>query len=114
MKVIIAGNRDKYDRNAVEKAIEESEFEITEVVSGRAPGIDQIGEIIAAERGWPMKPFPADWKRYGKGAGPKRNKQMAEYADALIAVVYPGSKGTLNMIQQANKYGLKVFVRLEE
>jgi hypothetical protein len=58
-----------------------------------------------------VRRFSADW-RIGRGAGPQRNGEMAAYADALIAVHrdLAQSKGTANMIAQARRAGLRVFV----
>lgn len=71
---------------------------------------------VAAERwaegkGIPCALFPADWKQYGKAAGPKRNKAMAQAVEALIALYDGKSKGTANMIQEARKAGLQVYVK---
>jgi predicted Rossmann fold nucleotide-binding protein DprA/Smf involved in DNA uptake len=110
MKTIIAGCRDVNDYNAVVEAVRDSEFQITEVVSGKAAGVDTLGERWAQENGIPVKEFPADWDRYGKRAGPIRNRQMAEYAEALIAVWDEKSAGTMNMISIAMDLGLLVYV----
>jgi hypothetical protein len=56
------------------------------------------------------KRFPADWDRFGRSAGPKRNKQMAEYGDALIAVWDGESRGTKTMIEFARERGLQVYI----
>lgn len=110
MKTIVAGSRHCADVGVVLTAMNESGYDITEVVSGCAPGVDTLGEEIALALSIPVKRFPADWERYGRAAGPIRNRQMAEYAEALVAVLYPGSRGTLNMIKQAKERGLTVFV----
>ncbi|HXG66007.1 MAG TPA: SLOG family protein [Blastocatellia bacterium] len=78
MKVIIAGSRDITDYEVVKRAIEESGFEITEVVSGTAAGVDQLGEWWAELRAVPIARFPADWMNYGMRADAIRNAQMAE------------------------------------
>jgi len=110
MKTIIAGSRTIDDVEIVENAIRDSDFKITEVVSGCGHGVDRIGEEWAGNNQVPIKYFPADWNAHGKAAGPIRNAQMAEYADALIAVWDGKSRGTKNMIDEATKRGLKVFV----
>lgn len=110
MKTIIAGSRHIKDAAIVCKAVELSKFEITEVVSGGAPGVDTAGEAIAETMGLPLKVFPAKWEIHGRAAGPIRNQQMAEYADALIAVWDGKSKGTKDMIDRASEQGLAVFV----
>jgi len=106
MKLIIAGGRDyRLTPKDIERlnALEN----ITEVVSGCAPGADTEGENWAREQSIPVKVFKADWKKYGRGAGPKRNQAMADYADAVA--LFPGGKGTENMYKQAQKAGLVVY-----
>lgn len=116
MKTIIAGSRKILSYGVVCHAIRNSQFNITEVVSGRASGVDQLGERWADENHIPIKPMPADWspkkpgQRYDKSAGYKRNVEMAKYADALIAVRSDLSKGTTHMINIAKKEGLKIYV----
>jgi len=109
MKTIIAGGRDyKFtpsDIQTLNKLLITQH--ITEVVSGAARGADTCGEEWAAKHGLPVKQFPANWDKYGKSAGFKRNKQMAEYADA--AVLFPGGAGTDSMFELARKHGLRIF-----
>jgi hypothetical protein len=112
MKVIVAGGRDFTNYALVEEAIKISGFEISQIVSGKAKGIDTLGEVWALANNVPVEAFPADWSQHGRAAGPIRNKQMAEYADALIAIWDGESKGTANMIQQARNKKLNVFIYL--
>ena len=101
MKVIIAGSRDFSNYKLLK---EKCDFYLKNlinpiIVSGKCPtGADYLGEKYAKEKGYEIKPFPANWKdlsepcllKFGKFgaynalAGHKRNEQMAEYADALI------------------------------
>lgn len=110
MKTIIAGGRYITDYQLVIDAVRLSGFVITEVVSGGASGVDALGEKWAIEHSVPVKKFPANWEKFGKKAGPLRNEQMADCADALIAVWDGLSRGTLNMIENADRRGLKVYV----
>lgn len=101
-KLIIAGTRtfDDYEllRRHTDYLLSNIKDEI-EIVSGHARGADSLGERYAKERGFQLKLFPADWERYGKTAGFRRNTQMAQYADALL-VFYDGvSHGTAHMIR---------------
>jgi hypothetical protein len=112
MKVIVAGGRDFTNYALVEEAIKISGFEISQIVSGKAKGVDTLGEVWALANNVPVEAFPADWSQHGRAAGPIRNKQMAEYADALIAIWDGESKGTANMIQQARNKKLNVFIYL--
>lgn len=80
------------------------------IVSGHASGADALGERYAQERGLECEQYPADWEAYGRAAGPIRNAEMAEVADALIAFWDGASRGTKNMIDTAKSKGLKVAV----
>ena len=77
---------------------------ITEIVSGTAKGVDQLGEQLAEKLNLELTKFPANWSM-GRGAGHIRNADMAKYAD--IAIVYwdGHSKGSKNMIYQMKKLG---------
>lgn len=110
MKVIIAGSRQIEDYDIVVRAVQASEFHVTEVVSGMARGVDRLGLKYAKHYNLSAKHVPADWQKHGKAAGFIRNVEMAEYADALIAVWDGKSHGTAHMIAEARKRGLKVFV----
>ncbi len=110
MKTIIAGSRTITDLAIIDKAVQASGFVITELVEGGAKGVDALAKVWAEENGLPITEFKADWKIYGRGAGPVRNQKMAEYADALIAVWDGESRGTKNMISLAKKLNLKCFI----
>lgn len=114
MKLIIAGCRDMDDAGIVHEAILESNFgpQVTEVVSGGAQGVDSCGESLAELSGLPVKVFRADWNKHGKAAGPIRNREMAKYADALVAVWDGQSSGTKNMIDEMKALGKPVFIKL--
>ncbi len=109
MKVIVAGSRSIHSFEAVARAIERSGFSISEVVSGGAEGVDQIGKGWAYAHSIPSKQFNPAWKENGKAAGPMRNREMAKYADALIAVWDGKSRGTKNMIEEMKKLNKPVF-----
>lgn len=110
MKVIVAGSRHFNNKNFIWDIIDNSPFPITELVHGCAKGVDTIAGEWALHNKISVKEFPANWEKYGKGAGPVRNMEMAKYADALIAIIFENSRGTMNMIQTALKLGLHVFV----
>lgn len=113
MKVIIAGSRNFNDYEKLCVFCDKILCNQTniEVVSGTANGADKLGEKYANERGYSIKQFPADWDKYGKGAGFRRNSQMAEYADALIVFWDGLSKGTKHMIDLARRSNLKIKVK---
>ena len=126
MKTIIAGSRKILNLSDVAAACAACGWEITEVVSGCAAGVDRLGEQWAALQNIPVVQFPAAWDdletepllikerrdgtRYNKLAGLNRNLQMADYADALVAIWDGYSHGTRHMIETARKKGLRVYV----
>lgn len=110
MKTIIAGSRDFTTYAVVAEAMQFFAEDVTEVVSGGCRGVDQLGEEWASNRNIPVKTFDADWSAHGKAAGPIRNRQMAEYAEALVAIWDGKSVGTKNMIEEAKRRGLQVYV----
>ncbi len=110
MKTIIAGSRHMpRDLDKIHQTVKNSGFQITEVVCGLARGADTWGKEWAEREGIPVSEFPADWNKFKKAAGPIRNKQMADYADALIVFIYPDSRGSRNMFDTMNKLGKPVW-----
>jgi hypothetical protein len=113
LKTIIAGSRAiKHDLTIIEEAVAEVSWEITEVVSGTARGVDRLGEKWAKLNNLPVKRFPALWGEYGRSAGYIRNVEMAKYSDALIAVWDGISQGTKHMIIEAAKKKLHISVKI--
>lgn len=117
LKLIIAGSREFNDYKTLQLGTDWFLYEIlgqgfapdmVEIVSGTALGADRLGERYAIDNGFGIKRFPANWTMHGKSAGFKRNRQMAIYADALIAFPLGKSSGTRDMIKQARGLGLTV------
>lgn len=109
MKVIVCGGRDFADRERVCKVLDflHNDRAITLLIHGGARGADALAADWASSRGIPTQAFPADWKRHGRGAGPKRNQQMAE-AGADLCVAFPGGTGTADMCKRAAAAGIEV------
>lgn len=110
MKTIIAGSRTITEYEQLLKAIEDAPFEVTEVISGGARGVDELGEWYATSNKLPLRIKPADWSRFGPSAGPIRNQEMAEIGEALIAVWDGESKGTAHMISCMQKKTKNVWI----
>lgn len=113
MRVIIAGSQGIGDYTLVAQAVLDSGFTPSVVVSGTAPGVDQLGEEWARRHGVPVQPYPAVWVtngRYDRGAGKRRNSVMVRNADALVAVWDGFSGGTADTIRKARAAGLPVHV----
>lgn len=114
MKVIIAGPRDlEVPISILDIMITQSGFNITEVVSGGAFGMDHCGEEWAIENNISISQFLPDWNKYGKSAGPRRNKEMADYADALLIVkTNKDTSGTKNMILTMQKNNKPIHIEI--
>lgn len=114
MKLIIAGTRYFEDWNPygeyLEDAIAKSGWrdDITQVVSGGAYGMDSVGVLWAEKNSVPYLIFYANWRDYGKAAGPIRNAKMAKYADALLLLWDGKSAGSENMLSTMEKAGKPV------
>lgn len=95
-------------------AIFQSDFSISEVVSGCARGPDSLGERWAIETSIPIHKFPADWGRFGRAAGKYRNSDMGNYADAAIILWDGESRGTLDMIDKMRRLGKPCEIWIRE
>lgn len=109
MKAIVAGGRDFIPKIKHSQWLQAIMLEngVDTLVSGCCSGADKFGESIAKLLNLNIEYFPADWKTYGRSAGPIRNEQMAKFSD--ICILFPGGKGTANMKNNAIKYNLKIF-----
>lgn len=114
MRLIIAGGRDfiPYPHHwmwldMLHDASILNHNRIVQVVCGMARGADLFGKEWAESYGIPVVEFPADWAKHGRAAGPIRNRQMAEVADA--AVLFPGGNGTKSMHDIAKELGLTIY-----
>lgn len=114
-KLIVAGSRSfkDYDRLAADlDRLLANRMPDVEIVSGSCPrGADALGERYARSRGLPVRQFPALWEKWGLLAGTLRNRRMAEYADACIVYWDGKSRGTADMIRNAETCGLRVVIR---
>lgn len=112
MKLIIAGGRDFSNYDLLEREAEEmiSGEQNVEIISGLARGADLMGCRFAEEKGLPLRGFAAEWGKFGRAAGPIRNKLMAKNATHLLAFWDGQSRGTMHMIDYAEKLGLGVKV----
>ena len=112
-RVLICGDRNWKDCGIIEGLVKNLP-EGSVVIQGMCRGADMIARNAAIKHGVSYEDYPADWDKYGKAAGPIRNKQMLDEGkpDSVYAF-HPDlskSKGTKNMIEQARKRGIEVIV----
>lgn len=73
-------------------------------------GADGLTERYAAENGLKFTPYPADWNKHGKSAGPIRNAEMVKSGAEVCIGFWDGkSKGTFDMMDKAQKAGIAVI-----
>lgn len=106
-KVIIAGSREITDVEFIRHEMNNLWREIGpfEVVSGTARGVDRISARLAREAGITVHDYPADWDRFGRSAGYRRNEQMAQEADYALILWDGKSRGTRHMMEIMKKAG---------
>lgn len=125
MNLIIAGCRDFTDRDFIYEGIDSF---ITDhgtpdlIIEGGATGVDRIAGEYARDHNIPLRIFKADWNKYGRVAGPIRNEKMARYVfdricrysehGYLLAFWDGKSRGTKNMIEKAQRYGLTIIMKI--
>lgn len=81
----------------------------TVIVSGHAKGVDQTAERAAKKRGLEVVSIPANWDKYGKPAGYRRNIQMLDIVDKVVVFWDGKSPGTRHMIDKARKRKIDVL-----
>lgn len=121
MRVLVCGGRDFDDFEAIENFLNEGHqvTPISLLIQGGQRGWSETknewvgADWLASE--WARKyqvPFvnePALWDKEGRAAGPLRNGRMLEKWTPDIVIAFPGGRGTLNMINQANAAGIQVI-----
>lgn len=82
----------------------------TTIISGGARGADSLANEYAHSRGLELIECPADWERYGKSAGYRRNADMVKQADVVVAFWDGESKGTKHSIDLTLAAGKPLLV----
>lgn len=106
MKIAVIGSRNVVINN-LEAHLPEN---ITEIVSGGAKGADRCAREYAMANNIPIREFLPDYRRFGRGAPLKRNLQIIEYADKVVAFWDGKSKGTKYVIDNCRKLGIEVTI----
>ena len=110
MKLIIAGSRTFTDYQLLCQTLAPDKSRITQVITGDARGADQLGFRWALKHHIRSRCFAAQWERFGKSAGIRRNCQLAQAGDLLIAFWDGRSPGTRHIISCMQQLGKPVVV----
>lgn len=79
------------------------------ICEGGANGADTLARKVADEIGVNCITYWANWRKYGKSAGPIRNRLMFEHFQPHLVMAFPGGRGTANMCSIAETANTKVF-----
>lgn len=94
MRVAVVGSRTLSPQNIQDYLPPET----AELVSGGARGVDQAARACALRLDLPLTEFLPDYRRYGRAAPLKRNLQIVEYADYVLAFWDGVSTGTRHIL----------------
>ncbi len=112
MKILICGSRDFFHEKPIRDLVDSLPKD-TIVIVGGASGADSLAKKFAEERGLEVEEYEADWKQYGRSAGPIRNGEMLKSGHPEVVYAFymdkQTSKGTSNMVGLAKKAGVKVY-----
>lgn len=115
MIALLCGSRGWHDTEPVNKVLSDLKREAEErgetltVIHGAAPGLDRMAGRLARNLGCEVISVPAEWDRYGKGAGPIRNQKMLDEHQPEVVWAFRAagkSRGTLDMIQRSLEAGV--------
>lgn len=79
------------------------------IIEGGALGADRAAFDWAVCSFAQSEQYEANWDKYGKSAGPRRNKQMLDEGKPDLVVAFPGGRGTAHMVQLAKEHGVPVI-----
>ena len=110
MRVLVCGGRNYDDQDTLDGVLNAiyANTPITEILHGGASGADAMADDWATLAGVRSRSFPAQWKTFGRRAGPIRNGLMLLEGKPDLVVAFPGGAGTRDMVAQAKRKGVPV------
>lgn len=108
MRVLVCGGRDYSDVSELYSVMDALPRDGLVIINGGARGADRIAHNWAQDRGVETIVFPADWKRYGRSAGPLRNQRMLDEGKPDCVMAFRGGRGTADMVRRAKAAGVPV------
>jgi hypothetical protein len=115
-RLLICGSRSWDDYALILSILKSIDLAHVEaVMQGCARGADFLATNIILTFGYNeyrLLSFPANWARYGSGAGPLRNQLMLEVGKPTHCIAFDvgGTRGTRDMIARCNKANVPVFI----
>lgn len=108
MRILVCGGRNYDDAQKVATILDV--LEPTVVISGGCTGADALASTWATKHKIPVIVELANFKLYGKAAGPIRNQRMLDDHNPELVVAFPGGHGTADMVARARKEKVQVMI----
>lgn len=114
-KVIICGDRKLREgyptlvRFVIRRLVRQHGTTDLLIITGGAPGVDTLAKEIGNSLNVHVAVVDALWKSRGNGAGPQRNTIMRKLdPDEVVGIHidFEKSKGTIDMLRQADRFGI--------
>lgn len=115
-KVLVCGWREYKDQDKIYHVLDAQFAKIGDsmmLIVGGQRGADNIAREWAVDRKVDHLVLHAKWERFGKAAGPIRNRRMAKKKPRLVLAFHPDlrqSKGTKDMVWLSNSLKIKTRV----
>lgn len=113
MKILLCGSRGWKNEDLIRKHLTDlaRQDPFATVIEGGGKGADQTGRRIARSLGLNVITYWANWKAFGKGAGPARNQKMVDQKPDVVLAFWDGqSPGTKDTLDRARKAGIKRII----
>lgn len=113
MIVLVTGDRNWDNGKVVLEALREHTASGDTLIHGAARGADTQCGNMGAFLGLHVLDVPADWRKYGRSAGPRRNIQMLDMNPDIVLAFHDNltdSKGTKHCVREALKRGIPVYL----
>jgi hypothetical protein len=111
MRILVTGGREFSGAAFLNRTLDllHADQPITELVHGAALGADRLAGNWARSHGVLEIACPAEWARYGRSAGPRRNEAMLADHPPDLVVAFPGDLGSRHMVEIASEAGVTVI-----
>lgn len=113
MRILVCGSREWTNKHKIRKELSIYSKEDV-LIHGGCRGADSIAGEIGKELGLNVVVYYADWKTYGKKAGPLRNQKMLDKGEPDIIYAFhediDTSRGTKDMVNRAKKANINIKI----
>ena len=120
LTLAVAGSRDLTDDDysvvseAIDWWLERCGWPEVRIIEGGCRGADELAKAYCRARMVSHVQMRADWNRWGKSAGPRRNEEMIKLADGLVVVRFADSRGSADVLSRAEAKGIPIVDRVLE